>query len=248
MHDDRFQLGEHARPFLAAQFMVAVGSIDADGAAWTSLLFGKPGFVRCADGAAIQIDAPLKERDLADPVWDNLAPGADVGLLLADFGTRQRCRVQGAVQRLDRRGIEIAVRDAGPHCAGQGARQALRELGEPRLPVQTAHGTLVRGAIERIVSRADSLYLSGRDGSVADWRGLAGLATPTGPSTLRIPQALPGRAGMCIPDFDQGLVLQLTGHVGRLDPSGAAGHSQFVVERWILRDLPRALVWDACVA
>lgn len=271
MNHDDFQAAEpalagarliaNARPFIAAQFMVAVGSVGAEGAAWASLLFGKPGFVRSGDGAAIQIDTPLKERDLADPVWDNIAPGVELGLLFLDFATRQRCRVKGSVQRIDRRGTEIAVREAGPHCPRHGARHALGQLGEPRLPVQTAHGTLVRGAIERIVRRADSLFLAGHGGAVAHHGGLAGFMTLAGPGTLRIacaagdgPDAIPGRrggegrAGICIPDFAHGQVLQLTGRAhGHDDPGagGAQGHWEFAVERWILRDMPRALAWEA---
>lgn len=248
------------RPFIAAQFMVAVGSVDAEGAAWASLLFGKPGFVRSGDGAAIQIDTPLKERDLADPVWDNIAPGAELGLLFIDLATRQRCRVNGAVQRLDRRGTEIAVRDVGPHCPRHGAQHVLRQLGEPRLPVQTAHGTLVRGAIERIVSRADGLFVAGRGTHISHHGGHAGFVTLAGPGVLRMPAAAgdrpddllgrsgnQGRAGICIPDFDHGQVLQLTGHARSHDP-GAGGtqeYWEFAVERWILRDMPRALAWEA---
>ena len=249
-------------PFIAAQFMVAVGSVDAEGAAWTSLLFGKPGFVRSSDGAAIRIDMPLKERDLADPAWENIAVGAELGLLFVDLATRQRCRVDGIVQRLDRRGAEIAVREAGANWLRHGARRALRELGEPRLPVQTAHGSLVRGAIERIVSRADSLFLARRAQAVeVSHHGAGtGFVTLAGPGTLRIayaggdqPGASPGRAwdlgraGICIPDFHHGQVLQLTGHAHR-EESGAGGrrqHWEFEVERWILRDMPRALAWEA---
>ena len=247
-----------AEPFIAAQFMVAVGSADAEGAVWASLLFGKPGFVRGSDGAALRIDMPVKERDLADPAWDNIAPGAELGLLFIDLATRQRCRVAGAVQRLDRRGAEFAVRDAGPDCPRHGARHALRQLGDPRLPVQTAHGTLVRGAIERIVRRADSLFLArqARAIDVSHHGGGAGFVTLAGPDTLCIqdakgdkPEDLDSRrAGICIPDFEHGQVLQLTGHTRRGAVAGAGArqqHWKFAVERWILRDMPRALAWEA---
>ena len=47
--------------------------------------------------------------------------------------------VKGSVQRIDRRGTEIAVREAGPHCPRHGARHALGQLGEPRLHGPARH-------------------------------------------------------------------------------------------------------------
>jgi predicted pyridoxine 5'-phosphate oxidase superfamily flavin-nucleotide-binding protein len=38
-----------AREFLEEQLMVVVGSVDADGRVWASLLVGEPGFVRVLD-------------------------------------------------------------------------------------------------------------------------------------------------------------------------------------------------------
>ena len=241
--------------FIAAQCMAAAGSIDADGAVWASLLFGKPGFLRSADGGGIRIDMPPKERDLADPVWENMAVGADLGLLFVDFAARRRYRVNGAVQRLDRRGAEVLAREAGPPRPGYIAWRVPRELGEPRLPVQTAHGTLVRGAVERIVRRADTLFVASRHAvhglAVSHRSGDPGFVTLAGPTLLRLPDdpgnglcgsdRLEGRAGICIPDFDEGQVLQLTGHV-RTD--GAGRHCDFEVSHWILRDMPRMVAWE----
>jgi len=247
-----------ARCLVAAQCMVAVGSIDAKGAAWASLLFGKPGFLRANDEPAVRIEMPAKERDLADPAWENMAPGADLGMLFIDFATRRRYRVNGTVQRLDRRGAEVEVRAAQPGCPRHLARRAPRLLGEPRLPVQTAHGALVRGAVERIVRRADTVFVASRHpvhGVDAAHRGGApGFVELAGPATLRIPD-LPGshpsstldnfrydeRAGICISDSEHGQVLQLTGRARIVE--GLAW--EFEVSRWILRDMPRAIAWDA---
>ena len=269
MNDDEYLAGDgmprkhaddvaRARPFLAAQYMVAVGSLDADGAPWASLLFGKPGFVRTIEGAAIQVAVPIKERDLADPVWDNMAVGADLGLLFIDLAAGRHYRIGGAVQRLDRRGAEVAAREAGPGRPGQpghGARRALRQLGEPRLPVQTAHGTLLRGAVDRIVRRADLLFLTrhhaGRGVGLHHRGGEPGFVTLAGPGMLRVPDhsdaageaACDPRAGICIPDFDHGQVLQLSGLArSRIDAGGR--HWEFEVTRWILRDMPRAMTWE----
>src|SRR3954468_4846013 len=56
-----------ARAFVGLQFMVAIGSVDATGRVWASLLFGKPGFVETGDGHAISIAMPPAARDPVDP-------------------------------------------------------------------------------------------------------------------------------------------------------------------------------------
>jgi len=107
----------------------------------------------------------------------------------------------------------VLAREAGPPRPGYIARRVLSELGEPRLPVQTAHGTQVRGAVERIVRCADTLFVAARHAvhrlAVAHCGGDPGFVTPAGPTTLRLPSApgngwcaddlRDGRAGICIP-------------------------------------------------
>ena len=46
-----------ARGFLEEQLMVVVGSVDADGRVWASLLVSEPGFARVLDERTVRIDA-----------------------------------------------------------------------------------------------------------------------------------------------------------------------------------------------
>ena len=258
-----------ARPFIARQSMAVLASTDAAGAVWASVVFGRPGFLHTDDGHAIAIDVPYKDRDLADPLWNNLAAVADVGMLFIELGSRRRYRVNGTVQRLDGRGAEVAIREAYPNCPKYIQRRHLRQLGEPRLPVQAAHGTVLRGAVANIVAAADTIFLASRhDGSGADAShrgGQPGFVKLVDDTTLRIPDyhgnslfntlgnfEADGRAGICILDFAHGQVLQLTGTAAVLwnqdDPAGETGGTrrywEFRVRHWILRDLPHALEWE----
>jgi uncharacterized protein len=258
-----------ARPFIAKQFMVVLGSVDAEGAVWASAVFGKPGFLYTPDGTSIEIDVPLKDRDLADPVWANLEANPDVGMLFIELGSRRRYRVNGTVQRLDARGVEVAIREAYPNCPKYIQRRELRQLGEPRLPVQAAEGTVLRGAVEQIIRRADTLFVASRhaaSGADASHRGgQPGFVKLVDDTTLRIPDyagnslfntlgnfKVDGRAGVCIPDFEHGYLLQLTGRAVVLwdqdDPANETGGTgrfwELKVERWILRDTPQAMAWE----
>ncbi|MBB3223443.1 pyridoxamine 5'-phosphate oxidase family protein [Pseudoduganella umbonata] len=258
-----------ARPFIARQFMAVLASTDAAGAVWASVIFGKPGFLHTDDRHAIAIDLPHKERDLADPLWENMAAIADVGMLFIELGSRRRYRVNGTVRRLDGCGAEVAIREAYPNCPKYIQRRHLRQLGEPRLPVQAAHGTVLRGGAANIVARADTIFLASRHertGADASHRGgQPGFVKLVDDTTLRIPDyrgnslfntlgniEADGRAGIAILDFENGQVLQLTGSATVLwnqdDPHGETGGTrrywEFKVASWILRDLPHALQWE----
>jgi predicted pyridoxine 5'-phosphate oxidase superfamily flavin-nucleotide-binding protein len=261
-----------ARPFIAKQFMAVLASTDSGGGVWASVLFGKPGFLHTDDGHAITIDAPFKERDLADPVWDNMAADADVGMLFIELGSRRRYRVNGTVQRLDGCGADIAIREAYPNCPKYIQRRQLRHLGEKHVPAQAmqmAEGTVLRGGVAEIVARADTIFLASRHaeaGADASHRGgRPGFVKVVDDTTLRIPDyhgnslfntlgniEADGRAGICILDFAHGQVLQLTGSATVLwnqdDPHNETGGTrrywEFRVRKWVLRDLPVALEWE----
>ncbi|MBV7536849.1 pyridoxamine 5'-phosphate oxidase family protein [Duganella sp. sic0402] len=258
-----------ARPFIAKQFMAVLGSVDAQGKVWASLLFGKPGFLHTEDGSSIIIDVPDKERDHSDPLWNNLASNQDLGMLFIELGSRRRYRVNGMLNRLDKRGAEVAIREAYPNCPKYIQRRQLRALGEPLLPVQTAHGTVLRGTVENLIQQADTLFLASRhasSGADASHRGgKPGFIHQVDDSTLRIPDYdgnslfntlgnfhIDPHAGLCIPDFANGQLLQLTGTAKVLwhqdDPHNETGGTkrywEFKVERWILRDTPQKLEWE----
>lgn len=258
-----------ARPFIAKQSMVALGSADDAGRVWASLLFGAPGFAHTGDGTAIALDVPAAARDATDPLWDNLAAGADVGMLFIELGSRRRYRVNGGVARLDERGVEVAVREAYPNCPRYIQRRQLRRLDEGAPAGQAAWGTALHGAAADIVARADTVFVASRHaGSGADVShrgGSPGFVRRVDASTLRLPDydgnslfntlgnlVADPHAGLCIPDFERGQLLQLTGTATVLwdqdDPAGETGGTgrfwEFRVASWILRDAPQRMEWE----
>jgi len=258
-----------ARPFIGKQFMVVLASIDADGGLWSSPVFGKPGFLNADAGNAIRIDAPAKDRDLADPLWGNITGRSELGMLFIELGSRRRYRVNGTVRQLDDGGIDVAIREAYPNCPKYIQRRHLRQLGEPTLPVQAAHGSVLRGTVEDIIRQADTLFIASahaETGADASHRGGSpGFIALVNETTLRIPDfhgnslfntlgniAADPRTGLCIPDFVHGQLLQLTGtatiHWNQDDPDHLTGGTgrfwEFKVTRWILRDTPQPLEWE----
>lgn len=258
-----------ARPFVGRQFMMAVGSTDASGRVWASLLFGKPGFVQTDDeGHAVEIAVTPADRDPADPVWRNMIPASDAGLLFIELGTRRRYRVNGTVDRVDDRGVRITVREAYPNCPKYIQRRELRALGGGEEASQAAYGNVLRGAAADIVRQADTLFVATRHATtgadVSHRGGNIGFVQVVDDTTLRIPDFVGNslfntlgnlqvdpRAGLCIPDFEDGRLLQLTGTAvvqwDQDDPAGETGGTHrywdFKVESWILRDAMQRADW-----
>lgn len=258
-----------ARPFIAKQSMVALASVDAAGDLWASVLFGKPGFVTTPDGRSIVLDVPASTRDPDDPLWTNIAAGADLGMLFIELSSRRRYRVNGSVSQLDGRAAEVAIREAYPNCPKYIQRRQLRHVGEPRLPAQAAYGAVLRGTVEQIVRAADTVFVASRHpaaGADASHRGgTPGFVQVIDATTLRIPDyagnslfntlgnfSVDPRAGLCIPDFANGQLLQLTGSAtvqwDQEDPGNETGGTrrywEFRVDKWILRDTLQALEWE----
>jgi predicted pyridoxine 5'-phosphate oxidase superfamily flavin-nucleotide-binding protein len=262
-------LGAGARAFIASQALVALGSIDGDGEVWASLVFGKPGFVQTPDDDSLVIGVPERERDGADPLWDNIAGQPELAMLFIDLGTRRRYRVNGRVVHLDAAGARVTVREAYPNCPRYIQRRRLLALGAPQPPGTAVRGKALRGAAAGIVAAADTLFVASSHAQagadVSHRGGSPGFVRLLDEHTLRIPD-FPGngmfntlgnlhadpRAGLCFLDFERGLVLQLTGRATLLwdqdETSGATGGTgrwwEFTVQRWILRATPQAMRWD----
>ena len=81
-----------AQDFLAHQSIVIVASSDTRGQIWASILVGTPGFIQAIDETTVTIAAePLPN----DPLYENLASNSHVGLLVIDFASRRRMRLNG---------------------------------------------------------------------------------------------------------------------------------------------------------
>lgn len=86
-----------ARTFLRSQPMAILGSIDPAGRLWASSLTGDPGFMQPLDSQTVRIDA---HPTPGDPLAENLAVGGLIGMLVIDFATRRRMRVNGEAETL----------------------------------------------------------------------------------------------------------------------------------------------------
>lgn len=259
-----------ARPFIGRQSMVVLGSVDANGDVWASIVFGQPGFAHTGSGKSVLLEVPAEQRDGTDPVWRNIEANPSLGMLFIDLGKRRRYRVNGSVIGSSSSSIEVAVFEAYPNCPRYIQGRTLQTIG----PAGLAHGMRQEAAIQDeladIVRQADTLFVAsyhptlGAD--VSHRGGARGFISIVDDKTLRIPD-YPGnclyntfgnfevnaRSGLCIPDFASDRLLQLTGAAALQwempDPHGQTGGTMrfwdFRIDRCLLRDTPQHLEWHS---
>ncbi|WP_307797347.1 pyridoxamine 5'-phosphate oxidase family protein [Williamsia soli] len=98
--------------FLSARTFAAITARDTDGRLWTTALTGAPGFLAAATSTTLTID---DSPALGDPLH-RLAPGQPVGLLVIDFATRRRVRINGTLTSATDSRLSIDVEQAYGNC------------------------------------------------------------------------------------------------------------------------------------
>lgn len=216
-----------------------VGSLDARGCPWASMLVGRPGFIRSPDERTLRIEALPGFGDALDV---HLAAGAPVGLLGLEAHTRRRNRANGTVSGVDGRGFSVRVAQSFGNCPQYIHARPARWAGAPedaRLsrPVRVEGPLLSKDALD-IVARADTFFIASASSRSADGGGGEGVdvshrggepgfvraSEVDGASALTVPDyrgnflfntlgniAAYPRAGVLFVDVASGDVLQLTG-------------------------------------
>lgn len=267
MIEDR--LVDGARAFLGAQSVVAVGAAGPDGALWASLWSGAPGFLRSDEhGEHVEIVSALDRTVATDPVRPIIREGAPFGMVVIDFATRRRLRVNGTIRRVDATGLELRVREAFGNCMKYIQRRQRSDDPPGGVIELVENGQTLDDERRAFISRTDTAFVA----SIHATRGLDVSHRGGDPAfirverdgTLRIPD-YPGnsmfqtlgnfevdtRAGFALIDFDRRRVLSLTGNAvtvfGPEDPHHPAGGTgrywSFTVERWVDVPLPSMMRW-----
>jgi hypothetical protein len=219
--------------------LLFVGSLDARGRPWASVLTGRPGFIHTPDARTMSIRA---QPAYGDPLKENLAVGAPVGLLGIQLETRRRNRMNGTVTAIGADGFTVSVDQSFGNCPQYIQARAPRFVADPTTvaaprPVREEGPLLSPGAV-RLVTTADTFFIAS---AAADPRGNASaegvdlshrggkpgfvrLTEEGGHTVLTVPDfrgnfffntlgnlAVNPKAGLLFVDFDTGAVLSLAG-------------------------------------
>lgn len=258
-----------ARVFLAHQGVAAVAAAGPDGALWASMWCGEPGFLRGDElGERVKVASALDRTLDVDPVRPLIRPGAPLGMLVIDFVSRRRLRVNGIVERTDATGLGLRVRETFGNCIKyiQRRHRSDHPADSPVAPVE--RGTALDRERLDFIARTDTLFVAsmhvGRGLDASHRGGQPGFVLVENERTLRIPDypgnamyqtlgnfAVDPRAGLALIDFERRRVLSLTGRATvefdaeDLDqPTGGTGrYWSFKADRWVEFSLPSTMTW-----
>jgi len=257
-----------ARAFLQRQGVVAVGAADTAGRLWASLWCGAPGFLRAGeDGEQVEVDMAIDESSV-DPARPILRAGTPLALLAIDLVTRQRFRINGTINCLDRSGLQLDVREAFGNCMKYIQKRQRTDHDADKRQTATDHGLVLDGDRRSFIARADTAFVASihpdRGIDVSHRGGEPGFVRVEDARSLRIPD-YPGngmyqtlgnfevdrRAGIALIDFERRRVLSLSGSAVASFGADDVGHTSggtgrywsFSVDRWVEFSLPSTMTW-----
>src|SRR5690606_11741620 len=138
-----------------------VGSLDAQGRPWASMLVGRPGFVQTPDERHMIVAAKPAP---GDRLADHLRPGAPVAVIGIELHTRRRNRMNGRIAARDDDGFTIQVDQSFGNCPQYiQARQPFfraspQSFSEPH-PVET-ESALLSAEAAAMVRNADTFFIA----------------------------------------------------------------------------------------
>lgn len=227
----RRYLTEQHREFFPLLPYAFIGSVDAGGQPWASMIVGAPGFMAAPDPHRLEIAArPL----FGDPLNQTLREGGQIALLGVQLPTRRRNRVIGTVARADGDGFAIAVGSTLGVCPqyiqGREASFTADPLAPAPRPIHRAAG--IDAAARAIIEQADTFFVASVDpraehgaaagADVSHRGGRPGFVRVDDAATITTPDfvgnfifntlgnfQIDDRAGLFFPDFETGDTLYL---------------------------------------
>lgn len=253
-----------ALPFLEKQPMAALAYQDRDCRVWVSILFGRPGFIRSADGSAVDIDTTAIAVQMHDPIWASIGSGTPAGMIVIELSSRRRIRINGDLTQPSENSLRLVVRESYPNCPKFITRRSVRTGTTEASSAQAfCEGTSLSVEQTATVESADVFFIgtahADRGFDASHRGGFVGFVEVLDAQTLRIPDyqgnsmfntlgnlAADARAGITIPDFGRSVVLRLSGRAETLwnqpDEAGLSGGThrflQFHIESWTEEALP----------
>jgi len=223
----RHRLFAGTQAFIARQSLVLCASLDGQQNVWASMVQGAPGFMRAVDDRTLEI-TPVTQMDIDDPLWNNVRGNNRVGLLLIEFGSRRRLRVNGTVSGAGPDGLRVTVQACYPNCPRYIQQRQTTGRWRDNGNSATRSGLVLTDELRRSLRRSDTVFVASAHpeagADISHRGGRPGFIEVVDSRTLRIPDYAGNNlfntlgnfhsyphAGLLVPDFASGQVIQLIG-------------------------------------
>ena len=221
---------QHRKFFSELPFMV-VAAKDGQGRPWATMLTGEPGFVQSPEHRSLTLNASPVAGDALEHAFFQ---GATLGLLGINLDTRRRNRINGTVNNIDKSGLTIGVDQSFGNCPQYISKRFWKNSNTEKDNVRSTRLRQLTPILQSWVETADTMFIGSgysnqKDGEqgmdVSHRGGPAGFVKVLNNKQLVIPDYAgnnffntignlmmdPG-IGLLFVDFDNGSLLQVTGH------------------------------------
>ncbi len=233
------------RDFFAMLPFLVVGSLDAQGRPWASILAGAPGFIESPNPQVLTVGAT---PGFGDPLADNLAAGAPLGLLGIQPETRRRNRMNGRVTARWPDGFSVRVDQSFGNCPKYIQARSPRFVAEPaamqREKPVLAETAALSDRAQAMVEGADTFFLAtasanptqgGNQGvDVSHRGGKPGFVQVTRPD---------GRAVLTVPDFSGNMLFNSFGNL-MVNPKAGLLFVDFATGDLLYLTGTAEVIWD----
>jgi predicted pyridoxine 5'-phosphate oxidase superfamily flavin-nucleotide-binding protein len=259
-----------ALKFIEQQPMVVFGSVDDQQNVWASVLVGRPGFIMAVDQRTVELDFTQTACNWQDPFWTNIEYCSQVGMLVIEFTTRRRLRINGRVTHTAQKRLRLDVAESYPNCPKYIQRRHITYIGNTSSCLSSLReGQLFEPDQQAFIASADTFFIASvhptRGVDASHRGGNPGFIRILDNKTIRIPDyagnsmfntlgnfMVNPRAGLIFLDFERSRTLQLIGRSeilwGLDDPTHKTGGTKrywnFKIERWLEMNLPQLLHWE----
>ncbi|WP_394787230.1 pyridoxamine 5'-phosphate oxidase family protein [Rhodoferax sp.] len=153
----RDYMPDQHRDFFAQLPFVLLGSLDAQGQPWASVLAQPPGFIRSPDATLLRLQAL---PDANDPLAQTLQAGASIGLLGLEPHTRRRNRANGRVMALDGSGFGLRIEQSFGNCPKYIQAREPVYLAPTKVPAAAVASSQLDAAALQLVRAADTFFIA----------------------------------------------------------------------------------------
>ena len=211
-----FMPDEHREFFEDLPFVI-VGSADAAGAAWASLLPGEPGFISAPTPRSLLLHAEVLP---GDPLADNWRVGAPLGLLGIELVTRRRNRANGHVVSVAGGVVQLAIEQSFGNCMQYIQSRAGAFAPPQARALPSLEGAVLSTEARALLARADTSFIATSSREPQIGGGVEGLdVSHRGgrPGFIRSEQ-IGGATWLTLPDFSGNFMFNTFGNL-EVNPS-----------------------------
>lgn len=240
----REQMPDQHRELFEALPLVVVGSMDASGRPWASLLSGPPGFIRSPTPKLLRIKA---QTAVGDPLAAQLTVGSPLGLLGIQLETRRRNRANGHIVARDADSFTIEIDQSFGNCRQY--IQAREPTFDPSVPTSVgptlAEGPHLSVKASQLLANTDTFFIataSAAAASATDGEGVDVSHRGGRPGFVRVSKG-PSATVLTVPDFRGNFIFNTFGNL-EVNPRAGIVCADFATGDVLSLTGTARVIWD----